>query len=601
MIDTKFLRNKKNGAARYLLQLGLLLVFFMVQPKAYAATPDTGVHHNSIFDHLKQVSQKNRLDTAYILYRLNFRRAPLAVAMANLDSLSAIATEIGDMPLQCSVFDMHADYYSVNYGFNKISTAYYQKAIDFAMDNNLALQTGIALNNKAVYFFIYKQYVDACEYFLQSEDKFREIGYDRVPKIHQYLLHAVDFYYALGDYDNARAALEDALKYVPNDKFFTRDKINIINTLALVYRNNKQYPHALYYFNQALHIAIAAQDTVWVGIVNGNIGSVYFLQGDYPKALPYINRDYNTSIKHGEPVNGAMALLRLIKINIDGRNWQLADKQLDTIQLLIKGSREDILGVMADYYNLRSQLDEQLNKPAIALFSRKMYELEKDSLIKRNNVAAVERVRLRYETDKHNAQASKEKAYEKVRTIKIDAVIAVLGLLIVISLLLYNRQRLSNIKDKDLLIAERSIADEKLKSANNALRGFTENLRQKNLLIENFKTEIEQLNKQSAGNANAGNLEKLLQAHIMTDQNWNDFKKLFAQVHPGFFVNLSKKYPQLSAANTRLLALVKLGLNNSEMANMLGITIEGIKKAKQRLRKKIDIQGISDIGNLADV
>jgi DNA-binding CsgD family transcriptional regulator len=87
----------------------------------------------------------------------------------------------------------------------------------------------------------------------------------------------------------------------------------------------------------------------------------------------------------------------------------------------------------------------------------------------------------------------------------------------------------------------------------------------------------------------------------MTDENWNDFKKLFSNVYPGFFINLSKGYPQLSAADTRLLALVKLGLNNAEMANMLGITVEGIKKAKQRLRKKINIDAINDIGNFSDI
>ena len=37
---------------------------------------------------------------------------------------------------------------------------------------------------------------------------------------------------------------------------------------------------------------------------------------------------------------------------------------------------------------------------------------------------------------------------------------------------------------------------------------------------------------------------------------------------------------------TRLLALIRLKLNNREMAGMLGITVEGVKKAKQRLRKK---------------
>jgi tetratricopeptide (TPR) repeat protein len=465
----------------------------------------------------------------------------------------------------------------------------------------MTLQTGITLNNKAVYFFIYKQYVAACECFLESDDKFREIGYAHVPKIHMYLLHAVNFYYALGEYDIARSTLEEALKYVPNNKTFTRDKINIINTLALTYRNNKQYTSSLHYFNQALQIAITSRDTVWVGIVKGNIGSVYFLQGNYSKALPYIYSDYNTSVTHGEPVNGAMALLRLIKISIDEKDLLLAAKRLDTVQLLIKGSHEDVLGLMVDYYDLRSQLFEQLNRPALALYSHKMYEMEKDSLIKRNNIAAVERITLRYETDKHAAQLSKVRADEKIQSVKIYAIIAVLILLMVISILLYNRQRLKDKKDKELLIAEKRVVDEQLKSADIALHGFTENIRQKNLLIENFKTEIEKLNKQSEGNAHAGNLEKLLQAHLMTDENWNDFKKLFSNVYPGFFINLSKGYPQLSAADTRLLALVKLGLNNAEMANMLGITVEGIKKAKQRLRKKINIDAINDIGNFSDI
>ena len=37
----------------------------------------------------------------------------------------------------------------------------------------------------------------------------------------------------------------------------------------------------------------------------------------------------------------------------------------------------------------------------------------------------------------------------------------------------------------------------------------------------------------------------------------------------------------------KLLALMKLHLNSREMAGMLGVTPEGIKKARQRLRKKM--------------
>ena len=145
------------------------------------------------------------------------------------------------------------------------------------------------------------------------------------------------------------------------------------------------------------------------------------------------------------------------------------------------------------------------------------------------------------------------------------------------------------------MLAEKRIVDEQLKSADAALQLYTENLLRKNILIEQFKLEIANLHKPGKAITDAGNLEKLLQAHIMTDDNWNDFKNLFSKVYPGFFINLNKSYPNLSTTDTRILTLIKLGLNNTEMSNMLGITIDGIKKSKQRLRKKISIDIIDHI------
>lgn len=586
-----------NACAGYLINAALFLILFIYPPGAFAAA-ETAQPHKNIFEQVRTIPAKERADFATALYKKTFRKVNGAIAMANLDSLDAISIELGDKTLQCRVYNMRADYYSYNHGLNLLSTDYYQKAINFAAENDMPLETAIGFNNMGRYLFIFKQYAKACRYFLQSQEKFREIGYENVPEMYNYLWQVADFYYALGDYDNAKANLEQGLRYAPATG---RDRINMTNTIGLIYRNNKQYPQALSYFNKAIKDAIASKDTIWTDIVEGNIGSVYFLQGNYAKAEPYIETDYTASVKYKEPINGAIALLRLIKINIDEKNYKAASRELNTITVLIKNTKEDVLGLMADYYDLKAQLYELLGNPALALAYRKTYELDKDSLIKRNNLAAVERVKLRYETDRRSAQLSKAQAIENVQKLKINAVIAVLILLVIISVLLYNRQRIESKKDKALLMAEKRVVDEGLKNAENALRGFTENLRQKNVLIENFKTEIDNLNQRSAGEANAGNLEKLLQAHIMTDQNWGDFKKLFAKVYPGFFVNISKNYPQLSATDTRMLALIKLGLNNPEMANMLGITVEGIKKAKQRLRKKIDIHTINDVGGFSDV
>jgi DNA-binding NarL/FixJ family response regulator len=80
-----------------------------------------------------------------------------------------------------------------------------------------------------------------------------------------------------------------------------------------------------------------------------------------------------------------------------------------------------------------------------------------------------------------------------------------------------------------------------------------------------------------------------MQAHIMTDDSWTEFKKIFLKVYPNFFFGIKNTFSHLSETDIRLLTLIKLQSSNKEMANMLGITVEGVKKAKQRLRKKMNL------------
>ena len=84
-------------------------------------------------------------------------------------------------------------------------------------------------------------------------------------------------------------------------------------------------------------------------------------------------------------------------------------------------------------------------------------------------------------------------------------------------------------------------------------------------------------------------MEAMVKAHIMTDTAWQEFKNLFDKVHASFFSLVKNQFQNLTETDMRTLALIKLRLNNREMAGMLGITIEGVKKAKQRFRKKIGL------------
>lgn len=79
----------------------------------------------------------------------------------------------------------------------------------------------------------------------------------------------------------------------------------------------------------------------------------------------------------------------------------------------------------------------------------------------------------------------------------------------------------------------------------------------------------------------------LTESHLMTEEAWYDFKLNFSQKYPYFICNISQEFPELTETNLRYITLEKLGFKHQEIANLLGITIDAIKKAKQRLKKKL--------------
>ncbi|MGY4537503.1 DNA-binding CsgD family transcriptional regulator [Mucilaginibacter sp. UYNi724] len=552
------------------------------------------VYHPNIFNSLKDTAVANRIDLARILYK-DCRKMTGADAMHSLDDFAVIAEDLNDRSLICATYDLRADYYSVNRGYNQISNKYFDQAIAFAQKEKMQLEVGIYQHRKANYYFLYKKNAEACRYYLLSEQNFREVGFDNVPGMGNLFSEASNFYYYLGDFENARQSLRQALKYQTK---ISRTRINIVNTIGLTYRNDGQYKDALVYFTNALNMAKISNDTIWMGITTGNIGSVYFLQHYYEKAIPLITFDYLTSIKYDQKQNSAIALLRLVKINVEQDNLKLATAQLNNVYKTLALCTEDVLGQRVDYYKLKATISEKNNQIKDAIRYRDESEKLREIVSKRDNITAIERVRMQWITERSREEFDNLKKSTRIDTFKLYTVIVVLILLIIIIALVYNRQRLKANKDKDLLASEKRRVDEELKNATMALNGYTENLTQKNNLINEIKAELENMQLKYSGSEVAESLDKMMQAHIMTEDNWVEFKKLFTRVHNTFFYNLRQAYHNLSGTDVRLLALIKLKLNNREMAGMLGITIDGVKKAKQRLRKKMKISEDDELDHI---
>ncbi|MDR2148810.1 MAG: hypothetical protein LBE91_20405 [Tannerella sp.] len=162
----------------------------------------------------------------------------------------------------------------------------------------------------------------------------------------------------------------------------------------------------------------------------------------------------------------------------------------------------------------------------------------------------------------------------------------VIVLLLVLSWLIFrNIQRKRRIEkletERKLLVVEEKLSDveQKLREAQQHLKDFIANIAEKEQLIE-------QLIRQGA-DENLEELHKLKQSVILTPDDWEQFKIAFETVHPTFFRKVRKRIPDITAAELRLLALVKIKMTKKEIAAALGVSINSIHNTWHRIRKKI--------------
>jgi len=85
-------------------------------------------------------------------------------------------------------------------------------------------------------------------------------------------------------------------------------------------------------------------------------------------------------------------------------------------------------------------------------------------------------------------------------------------------------------------------------------------------------------------------IAELTQHTILTEEDWERYKMLFENVYPGFFFQLRSKNPDISLAEQRIAALIKLKLSVKESAALLGISPNSVYKSRQRLKNRLGFE-----------
>jgi DNA-binding CsgD family transcriptional regulator len=114
---------------------------------------------------------------------------------------------------------------------------------------------------------------------------------------------------------------------------------------------------------------------------------------------------------------------------------------------------------------------------------------------------------------------------------------------------------------------------------------------QKNEVMEEVRTGLQELIRDDKRDQKK-QLRQLLSKinfSYAQDDYWNEFRLIFDRVHAQFFNVIKEKSPDLTPAEIRLLALVKMELGSADMAKLLGVTMDSLRVMRYRVKKKLGI------------
>lgn len=340
--------------------------------------------------------------------------------------------------------------------------------------------------------------------------------------------------------------------------------------LGSIFEDLERYDSAHHYFQLALDLYEQLNNKVAAIEVQNNLGDILRKTGRYEESLQQSRVALYLALKSNDPYQANAACRDISKA------WHLLGHD-DSAYHYLEQSREYLL-----------QIYSSENSKQVAF------------------------LQVMNETAKKNAEIEKFRIGHRNTIILTIAGIIVIVLLVIVSLLVISRQRLK-IRNEQALQAQnlhRYEAQKELMEADlrnkelhentlkldldvkaKELSTYTLHIIQKNQLLEELRGKLEAMVKEDKRDQKK-QLQQLIQQinqNFNHDQYWGEFRGIFEQVHQAFLTNLKKYAENLTANDLKLVSLIKMNLAAPDIATLLGISMDSLKVARYRLRKKINM------------
>lgn len=401
----------------------------------------------------------------------------------------------------------------------------------------------------------------------------------------------------LGNKDTAAFHYQEAINWLRNKKSIHSIPA-LLSNIGDIYKDQEKLKEALEAKKEAIALADSLNNSVFA--INGlvELAIIQRMLGDFEGSLSSLenasDRMLNTSIVNTSRFNA---------LNLIAENYYLLGDYKKSAEFAYQSYRmalenESWAGAEKGL-EILTEANIKLNRLQDAIENQKELLGIRDSIINEERIKNIQEFDAIYSLSKKEQEiALLEVESEQRKIIQTVLIAGVLGILVIAFLII--RIQYFRIQRRDIRLENEELKRKELQKdldfKNKQLVTKSLNILQKKELILDMKEKVQKF-RDEGSIRELSKLSNQIDYSFSLDKDWDDFKLYFEEVHINFYNTLKTSYNDLTPNELKLSALIKLNFSSKEMADILGISPDSVKKARYRLRKKL---GLSKDDNLVD-
>ena len=355
----------------------------------------------------------------------------------------------------------------------------------------------------------------------------------------------------------------------------------IYNNIGSIYMTLNDFTTAEVYLQKALDHSVLQEDKLVQGNVYNNLGKLYLRQKDHDKALEYLN----TSLKIRQSIGDSNEIVKSYFF-LTVYYWDIGD---DAMALKIGHKAlelSDNAGTLewSRWINKYIYLiNRRLKNYDAALHAHEAYKFLSDSINNQKSISEIARLQMQYEYEKKDQLRTAQEQRTRIVYVFVISVLAmsifIVGLLYVIS---KSRSKRINLENQQL--------EQDLDMKNKELTTNVMYLLKKNEFLNTIIGRLLDVKNKLRGD-NKQALEQLIfDVESAVDEDiWEEFELRFQQVHDEFFDKLKELSSELTPAELRICAFLRLSMKTKEIAAITHLSIRTIEVTRSNIRKKLNL------------